>query len=76
MVVAFILCNVQVGKEKVVLQKLQALDGVSEAHILYGEYDIMMKVELKEIEGLEEFVIKKIRKFPEIEKTITWVSVE
>lgn len=72
MVLAYILITVKSGAEKEVLEKLRALPEVRGANLVYGEYDIIVKAELKEISELSDFVIDKIRAMP-IERTTTLI---
>lgn len=50
---AFVLINVSVGREYDIVKKVREIDGVEEAYVVYGEYDIIVKISgnyLKEIE--------------------------
>jgi len=66
MVIAFVLCVTQAGKEKEVLDKLSKLKEVEEAHIVYGEYDVIAKIKLDDLKMLDTFIVDKIRGIGEI----------
>ena len=44
---AFVLVNADTGRERDVLQTLRRISGVSEAHVAYGGFDILAKVEVE-----------------------------
>jgi|GEM_PF-49714 len=74
MVIAFVLCVTQAGKEKEVLEKLLRLKEVEEAHIVYGEYDVIAKIKLDDLKMLDTFIVDKIRVIEEIQVTSTMIS--
>lgn len=72
MVLAYILITIRSGAEKEVLEKLKEVAEIRDANLVYGEYDLIAKVELNEISQLSDFVIEKIRVLP-IERTTTLI---
>ena len=72
-VVAYVILLVEVGKEYEVLRKLLELNAVNEAHIVYGEYDVIARLEVTDLAELEKTVMY-IRKIPGVERTITLIS--
>ncbi len=75
MVTAFVLVMSKTGKEKDVLNNLQRLDEVKEASIVFGDYDILVKVDVADIEMLNDLLVTKIRKIGNIASTTTLISV-
>jgi len=61
---AFVLIHTETGKENDVLKELKKIEGVEEAFIVHGGYDIVAKLVAKNIEKLKEIVysgrLKKI----------------
>ena len=55
------------------LNKLLRLEQVREAHILFGEWDALVKVEVRDSEQLGTFVLEKIRSLPEVTRTSTMI---
>lgn len=74
MVTAFVLCATSPGTERAVLRKLQRIS--EEAHIIYGEYDLIAKITVDRCEDLEDFILNKLRKIEEIQKTQTWIAMD
>lgn len=68
---AFILISCDVGSENELFAKLNEIDCVSSTTITYGEYDLVVEVETKTPQQMDEFVTSKIRKFQKIRSTIT-----
>lgn len=68
---AFVFINVLPGKEKEVLQSLRQIKGVTESYELYGDYDILAKVESEEKERLQTIIQQQIRCIKGIANTST-----
>ena len=73
MVTAYVLITSKSGGEKNVLTGLQELKEVDEAKIVYGEYDIIAKIKVDDVDKLNEFLLEKIRPIADIEKTSTLI---
>ena len=73
---AIVLINTDIGAEEEVLNQILTIEGVSEAYIVYGVYDIVAKVEAPTTEKLKEIITTKIRKLPKVRSTLTMVVVE
>jgi Lrp/AsnC family transcriptional regulator for asnA, asnC and gidA len=73
---AIVLLNTDIGAEDEVLEQLATIDGVVEASVVYGVYDIVVKVRAKTIEELKDVITNKIRKLPKVKSTLTMVVVE
>lgn len=68
---AFVFINVKPGKEREVLEKLRKIKKVTESFELYGDYDIVVKVETEEKERLQAIIMQQIRSIKGIENTST-----
>ncbi len=73
MVTAYLLLNVRPGMESKVAEELIKMKEVKDASIVYGEYDIILKVVVPTMTKLQEFVLN-MRKNKEIEKSSTLIS--
>ena len=73
MVTAYILATVKSGTEKEVVDALKKEPRIREAHLLYGEFDVIAKIDLSNISDLSDFILDKIRAVPSIEKTTTLI---
>lgn len=72
---AYILLKVNSGAEKEVCKKIADLDCVLDASIIYGEYDVIVKVSVEEIIQLNEF-LDKIRSMPSVILTSTMIVAQ
>uniref|UniRef100_A0A7J2TJ17 Lrp/AsnC family transcriptional regulator n=1 Tax=Archaeoglobus fulgidus TaxID=2234 RepID=A0A7J2TJ17_ARCFL len=61
MALGFVLIKVAPGKEKKVYDKIASIKEVEELYPLFGEYDLIAKVVVKDFEELSEVVVNKIR---------------
>jgi DNA-binding Lrp family transcriptional regulator len=72
-VLAYVLFKVSSGTEREVCQKLVEFDEVLQADIIFGEYDVIAKIETQDLSTLEEFVSEKIRNVPNVLVTSTMI---
>ena len=63
------------GGETTIADKLKNLDGVIEYSLLYGEYDVIMKVRKENMEELQKFLTQEVRKIKEIDNTSTMICI-
>ena len=74
MMEAFILIIVKPGNENTVYEKLKDVPQIKEIYKVYGEYDIIIRIEvenIKELDSLHDEILRKIR---EIEMTETLIA--
>lgn len=74
MITAFILIVVKSGTEKDVVNALSDMEEVQEANIVYGQYDIIAKIELEDISALNGFLLSKVRVIEGIVDSSTLIS--
>jgi DNA-binding Lrp family transcriptional regulator len=61
------------AKESEIYNALKQLPEVQETHILFGEWDVIVKLELDAPEALGTFVMDKIRSLPGVKLTSTMI---
>jgi|FrelakmetLWP11LW_1041352.scaffolds.fasta_scaffold76813_2 DNA-binding Lrp family transcriptional regulator len=71
--IAFILCVVQPGTEEDVTEKISNMKNVIEVHELYGEYDMIVKVNVKEL-GELDILTSSIRRVPGVQMSSTMIK--
>jgi DNA-binding Lrp family transcriptional regulator len=76
MFISLVLIKTDIGKETAVEEQIHKIPGVREAHLLFGVYDISVKVECNSIEELTDIVINKIRRIPGVKDTKTLPGVQ
>ena len=76
MATAYVLINCELGSENTIIQQLNSIDGVKEAHGTFGAYDILAKIESPTVDVLRETITWKIRKIDQIRSTLTLMGIE
>ncbi len=76
MITAYLLMIVESGHDKIVMSKLLEADEVKEANVVYGQYDLIAKVRVKDIRDLEDFILKEVRRIKQIKETSTLISTK
>ena len=71
--VSYLLLLVDVGKEHSVAKELRRLPGITEAQVVYGEYDIVARIELGDVMLMDE-TVTMARKLPGVTRTSTLIS--
>lgn len=59
---AFILIRTQLGNEEGVAESLRKIDGVDEAYVVFGEYDVIARVHALTREGIDSLVANRVQK--------------
>ena len=72
-VIGYVLIVTDVGKEHEVVDELMKIEGVAEAQTVYGEFDILCKVECSDLKSLDG-AITKVRKIQNVIRTMTLIS--
>ena len=73
---AYVLLNTEIGAESQVLRALKKIDGVEEAHNLWGVYDIIANVKADTIENLKFIITKRIEKIERIHSKLTMIITD
>ena len=71
---AFVLVNAELGYEEEVIREIRKLSDVKEAHLVYGMYDIIVKIEGPSADKVKETINTKIRKMDKIRSTLTMIT--
>jgi DNA-binding Lrp family transcriptional regulator len=74
--IAFVLIHVSTLRESEVFNELSKLHEVIELHSLFGEYDIIAKIEAKDFESIGQIIINKIRTIDGITYTKTLTGIK
>lgn len=71
--VSYLLLLVEVGKEHSVASELRKLQGVTEAQVVYGEFDVVARLELGDVSLMDE-TVTMARKLLGVTRTSTLIS--
>ena len=72
-IVSYVLIVVSIGKEFDVLNKIRDLLGVTEAVVVYGEYDLVVRIEADNMKVIDN-VVTSIRNIPSVLRTVTLIG--
>jgi len=73
---AFVLVNSEIGSEEDVLKALKDVPEIKEAYLVYGVYDIVVRMETDEMDKLKSLILNKIRGLTNVRSTLTMLVVE
>ncbi|NJE05993.1 Lrp/AsnC family transcriptional regulator [Thermococcus sp. M36] len=74
MIEAFVLVVVKPGNEESVYNELLKVGNIKEIYRVYGEYDIILRVEVENIHELDKFHDEVLRRIRNIEMTETLIA--
>ena len=68
---AYVLINCTLGSEGSIMGELKSIPSIIEVRGVFGNYDILAKIEVSSVESLRETIALRIRKIPCISSTTT-----
>ena len=71
MAIGFVLINVAPGVEKKVFDTMIKWDEIQELHPLFGDYDLIAKIQAPDYESLSDIVVHKLRAIKGVTETKT-----
>lgn len=76
MAIGFVLMTTLPGREADVRQALEKVDLVTDHWMLFGEYDLIARVQADEEYALTRCIVEDIRQLPGIKETKTLIGAE
>ena len=77
MVSAVVLLNTESGSSQDrVIESLKKIDGVVEAHALYGLYDLIIKIKALTLDKLKELIRLRIRQTDGVSSSLTLMIID
>ncbi|MBN1328650.1 MAG: Lrp/AsnC ligand binding domain-containing protein [Candidatus Heimdallarchaeota archaeon] len=76
MVKAYVLINVKGGTEFELYEELGKIPNLMEISLVWGLFDIILKIEADSANALDKLVTEEIRKFSNISSTMTMLIRE
>ena len=75
MIRAYVMVIVDQGTGSMVASKLIKMNEVKDVEVVYGEYDVIVKVEYPDMNGLNQF-ISNLRKISDVKRTSTMIAMQ
>jgi DNA-binding Lrp family transcriptional regulator len=72
---AYVLLTLPAKQLDPVLDRLRGFDGIVEAAVVYGETDVIAKLDVASQAALDDLVVRKIQSIPEVQSTRTYIVV-
>ncbi len=72
--IAFILIQLKQCDEKTALEDLKKIERIKEVHVLFGNWDLLAKIEFTDPDDLGKFMMENIRPRKDINKTETMIA--
>jgi len=72
---AFVFITTNPSSMPVVLENIRAIEGVTEADMVYGVFDVVAKVQTETMDQLKHIIAFKIRMLANVLKTDTLIAV-
>ena len=69
--IGFVLIDIEPSREKEVYERLMKIDHIVELYPLFGEYDLIAKVEAESFDAIGSIVMSKIRSIDGVRATKT-----
>ena len=76
MVTSYILLKTSSGHDKKMWDEITKIPSVVESAWIYGEFDMLLKVEVTSLDHLDEFVFDELRKVSGINSTTTLLAAK
>jgi uncharacterized protein with GYD domain len=76
MAIGFVLMTTLPGQEALVRKALESIDLVTNHWMLFGEYDLIARVQADEEFALTRCIVEEIRQLPGIKDTKTLIGAE
>jgi len=73
---AFVCITTEPASMVEVLKEVKAVEGVEEAEMVYGIYDVVAKVKGETMDKLKQIITEHIRRIDKVRTTLTMMVVE
>ncbi len=73
---AYVMVSLQDASEAKTLEKIKKNKEVIDAKIVFGEWDLIVKIEAETTEGLGQFIMDKIRHLEGVKMTSTLICAK
>ncbi|SEH16514.1 AsnC family protein [Natronorubrum sediminis] len=76
MVHAFIMVKTAAGKSEGLLESIRDLEPVSDAHIVAGDYDIIVEIDAAEVYDILQSVSSELQSLEGVTETKTYIAMD
>jgi hypothetical protein len=72
-VIAYILLTTETGKEYEVLDQVKGVKGVTESRMVYGEFDVFLRLEVGDLAMMDD-IVTQVRRISGVRQTTTLIG--
>ena len=76
MAIAFVLINAELGAESELVNQLKTIENVKYVYVLYGAYDLVVKIEAPDSATLKKTISNNIRQLKNVRSTLTMTVID
>jgi DNA-binding Lrp family transcriptional regulator len=76
MISAIVLVNTDLDSQDKVIESIKLVEGVEEAHTLYGVYDLLIKIKATSFDRLKDIIKSRIKQVNGVTSSLTLMIVE
>ena len=76
MAIAFVLINAELGAENELVNQLKTIENVKYVYVLYGAYDLVVKIEAPDSATLKKTISNNIRQLKNVRSTLTMTVID
>jgi DNA-binding Lrp family transcriptional regulator len=73
---AYVLINTRPGEIREVVRQLRRVEGVMEANMTFGQYDVIAVLQADDLKHLGEMIAGQVQPIPGVQETLTCMAVE
>lgn len=75
MITGYVLLRIKPGMDRNVLQHVKTLAQVKVVETVYGEYDMLIKIEVETMKALDSFIFDTVRTIKGVEASTTLITI-
>ncbi len=76
MAIAFVLINAELGAENELVNQLKSIENVKYVYVLYGAYDLVVKIEAPDSAILKKTISNNLRQLKNVRSTLTMTVID
>lgn len=76
MIAAYVLMRIKPGMDRSVLHEVRKLAQVKAVETVYGEYDMLIKIEMETLDELDSFIFDTVRNIKGVQGSTTLITIK
>jgi len=76
MVKAYAMVITPAGRSTDLVEEIRAIEGVIDAHVIAGDFDIMVEIEAPSIQAIREVIVDRMQRLKGVGTTRTYLALD